>query len=68
MKELTTKNHIYKVGEKVYLGMDGRSDTIIELVPAEGGCDILAYILQEEGYIFESSINYSESEYKGEIK
>lgn len=61
--------HRYNVGETVYIGLDGEeSDVIIEQVQAEDGSDVLGYVLQNEGFIFESSIAYSEKELNGEIK
>ena len=61
--------HRYNVGEKVYIGLDGeKEDIIVEQVQCTEGSDVLEYVLQNEGFIFESSIAYSEKELNGEIK
>lgn len=55
--------HLYSVGEKVYFG-DGEQDfdVIVEQVTESG---MIGYELENAGFIFESSIAYSEKELKG---
>jgi hypothetical protein len=53
----------------VYFGSDeADSDIIVELVEAVEGSDVLGYVLKDEGFLFESSIAYSEKELNGESK
>ena len=66
---INTVKHLYKVGDKVYFGRDEcDSDIIVELVEAVEGSDVIGYVLKDEGFLFESSIAYSEKELNGENK
>lgn len=55
-------NHRYKIGEVVYFHLGEEKDEIIKLVSAPGDGDVLGYVLKNEGFLFESSIEYSEKE------
>ena len=66
---INTVKHLYNVGDKVYFGRDEcDSDIIVELVEAVEGSDVIGYVLKDEGFLFESSIAYSEKELNGENK
>lgn len=66
---VNTVKHLYAIGDRVYFGNDeDDSDIIVELVEIEEDSDVLGYVLKDEGFIFESSIAYSEKELNGEIK